>query len=260
MSESVASPYARAQFSWSRALTAGLIATVVMTVVMMLTGMNIMKMLGEMIAPGAGTAAQYTIGGAMHLMIGLVYGIIYAWLFGQVREWNPFVKGAVYGLAITGIALAAMPAMSALMPGGGDAGNPCGAAAGAGNPCGDAKASASNPCAPSEAGNPCAPEGGSAAMAQNPCAAENPCKAKAENPCAAHEAGNPCAAENPCAAKKGGEAGNACHAAGASNPCGGDAGNPCGGPEGPYSGLMSTLNHLIYALTLAFVYGRGATP
>lgn len=233
MSETTGISIDERRFSWARALTAGLVATVIMTVVMMLTGMNIMKTLGSMVMPGAGIATQYVVGGAIHLMIGLFYGVAYAWLFGRVAEWNPFVKGAVFGLAIAAIAPAAMPVMAAMM-GGGDPGNPCGAA----NPC---AAAAANPCA-----------GRNPSAGKNPCSASNPCAAK--NPCAAE---NPCAAKNPCATKQPGPAGNACHMAAASNPCGG-AGNPCGGSEGPYSGAISVLNHLVYALTLAFVYGRGA--
>jgi hypothetical protein len=207
----------------------------------MLTGMNIMKMLGSMIVPGASVAVQYAIGGAMHLMIGLFYGVVYAWLVGRVSEWNRFVKGTVYGLAITAIALATMPVMSAVM--GGGAANPCGGA----NPCG-ASSAAANPCYVG-AKNPCG------TAAQNPCAAKatgtaaNPCAVK--NPCAAT---NPCAAKKPYATKEAAGAANACSA----NPCGGGATNPCGGSGGPYSGAVSVLNHLVYALTLAFVYGRGA--
>ncbi len=60
------------------------------------------------------------------------------------------------------------------------------------------------------------------------------------NPCHPKEA-QP-AAMNPCHPSKGA----------AGNPC-----NPCGGGGGsPYSGLMSVINHVIYGLTLAFVYGK----
>ena len=169
---------------WARALTAGLIATVVMTVVMALMHMNIVKMLGGMIVgSSAAIATQYAAGGAMHLMIGLVYGVIYAALVGWVLEWNRVIKGAIYGLAIAAIALAVMPIMSAMMTGGGSTKAPAPAK----------HASAMNACA------------------------KNPCQAKA-----------------------------------AANPC-----NPCGGQNaGPWSGALSVVNHLAYALTLAFVYGK----
>jgi hypothetical protein len=222
-------------FSWARAITAGLIATIAITISLALFGTNIMKSLGSMMLPNGTMAMQYLAGGIFHLMVGLFYGVVYASLFGKVREWNPVFKGAVFGLAITAIALAVMPIMGTMMPGG--AGNPCNplASAGAANPCNPCGAKAANPCNPcaAKATNPC---NSCAPKAQNPC---NPCAAKAQNPC------NPCAAKaaNPCGAK------NACGMGGAGNPC-----NPCGGP-GPYSGLISAMNHLIYGLALALVYG-----
>jgi hypothetical protein len=175
-------------FRWSRAIMAGLLATIVITISLALFGTNIMKSLGSMMLPNASVGVQYLAGGAFHLIVGLFYGVVYALLFGKVREWNPFLKGAVFGLAITAIAMAAMPVMASMMPGG-------------------------------AAGNPCA------AAAANPC---NPCASKAANPC------------NPCAAKS------------AANPC-----NPCsalGGAQNKYGGAMSAINHLLFALTLAFVY------
>jgi hypothetical protein len=201
-------------FSWSRAILAGLLATVAITVSLAFFGQNIMKMLGSMMLPDASVATQYAVGGAVHLTIGLFYGIVYAALFGKVRQWNPLLKAAVFGLAISAVALAAMPVMAAML-GGGKAGNPCGAAAKSANPCNPCGGkAAANPC------NPCAPK-----QAKNPC---NPC-----DPGAAKQAANPC---NPCAGKA------------AANPC-----NPCGG-GGPWSGAISAFNHLIYALVLALVY------
>ncbi|HEY3054613.1 MAG TPA: hypothetical protein VGK31_01645 [Thermoanaerobaculia bacterium] len=173
---------------WGRALVAGLVATVVMTIVGVFLGMNFMKSLGSMLMPQASISIQYAVGGAIHLTIGLVYGVIYAWLVGRVSEWPRAVKGIVYGLAITAIALAAMPLLSSMTGGGGK---------GAGNPC--------------------------HMKAMNPCQMKMPAKT-AKNPC--HGAGNPC------------------------NPCG-------GGSAGPYSGAMSIVMHLAYALPLAFAYGRG---
>lgn len=239
MSDAIEETKAPSEFSWQRAVMAGAVATVVMTVVMMLTGMNVMKSLGMMLLPGAGAGAQYAAGGAMHLMIGLFYGVVYAWLVGRVTPRNRFVKGVVYGLAITGIALAVMPLMAAMM-GDGAASNPCSG--------GSAATATATPCA---AGNPCAAKNPCAAT-KNPCAPQNPCAAK--NPCAPKQA----TGQNPCAAKSS-SAANACHTASAANPCGGASNpcNPCGGSQGPASGLLSVLNHLVYALVLAFVYGRG---
>jgi hypothetical protein len=181
--------------NWSRALLAGLAATVVMTIVMVAMGMNLMKSLGAMmVGQNASPGLQYAVGGTIHLMIGLIYGFIFAWLFGRVTEWNRFIKGAVYGLAIAAIAFAAMPLMSS-MGGGGKS---------ASSPCHTAKGGAMNPCHGKEAMNPCHPKEGRAAM----------------NPCHPQQA----------------------------------AANPCGGGGGATSSLLSVINHLIYALTLAFVY------
>jgi hypothetical protein len=215
---------------WSRAIGAGVIATIIMTIVGVVLKTNFPKMIGSMIVPHASLTVQYAVGGAMHFMIGIVYGIIYAALVGRLVEWNRFIKGAVYGLAIAAIAFAAMPLMSAMMGGdGGGAGNPCNpstskSAAAAQNPCHpQGKMSAMNPCHPKEAQpaamNPCHPKEG----AMNPC---HPQASKAANPCHSKSAtGNPC------------------------NPCG-------GGGSSPYGGLISVVNHLIYALTLALVYGK----
>ncbi len=197
----------RVRIQWGRAVLAGLVATIVMTVVMVLLRMNMIKMLGGMIAgPKASATTLYAAGGAIHLMIGVVYGLIYAALFGWLVEWNRFLKGAIYGLSIAAIAFAAMPVMSAMMGGGGASG-------GAKNPC---HVAAKNPC------NPCA--GGATASAKNPCHPQ--------------PAANPCGPKNPCQGSAG-------------NPC-----NPCGGAGGSWSGVLSVLNHLVYALTLAFVYGK----
>lgn len=226
------------KINWSSALIAGLIATVVITITMAIFGQNIMKMLGStMLGEDASVGAQYLVGGMFHLMVGLIWGVLYAWLFGPVRVWNPLLKGIVYGLAITAIALATMPIMMAMM-GGGGAGNPCAAnPCAAGNPC-----AAANPCAEAP-GNPCQPSD----VAGNPC---NPCAANASS--SPDHAGNPC---NPCAAKA---ASNPCAAKAGSNPCSASAGNPCnpcGGSGGDtYSAMISLINHLVFALALAFIY------
>ena len=50
---------------------------------------------------------------------------------------------------------------------------------------------------------------------------------------------------------------NACNPCDGKNPSGGaNPCNPCGGGGSPYGGLISLVNHLIYGLTLAFVYGK----
>lgn len=214
------------RIDWGRALMAGLAATVAITVTMALFGQNIMQMLGSMMLPDAGTATQYIVGGGAHLMVGLLYGVVYAALFGPVRALHPILKGAVYGAALTAVALATMPVMASMMPASSAAAasNPC-------NPCGGmAATTAENPC------NPCGHDKATATTsAENPC---NPCAEKnvaAENPCTPGGAPQTMAA-NPCG--------------GAANPC-----NPCGGGGGAYAGLISLANHLVYGLVLALAYG-----
>lgn len=217
---------------WGWAVVAGIVATVVITISLGLFGMNIVKMLGSSMMPSAGAGAQYAVGGVIHMMVGLVFAVAYAMLFAQVRPWGLFLRAAVFGTALTAVALVGMPVMMAMMGGGAGAANPC-------NPCAaKPQAMQQNPCQP--AANPCAQK------PANPCAQQqpaNPCAQKPANPCAA-PAGNPCAAKQDTA-----KPGNAC----AANPC-----NPCGGGGGgnPYAGLVSLINHLIFAFVLAAVYGR----
>jgi hypothetical protein len=219
-----------------------------MTIVMVTMGMNIMKSLGMMmVGQSASVGLQYAVGGTIHLMIGLFYGFLFAWLFGRVREWNRFIKGAVYGLAIAAIALVAMPLMSS-MAGGGGVSNPCHMTqAGATNPChgqsskqpmastssGSYQPGAMNPCHGQKAMNPCHPKEGQGAM--TPCHPKEGKKAMNSGP-----------------GTQGGAAMNPCHPQqAAANPC-----NPCGGGGGggAMGSVLSLVNHLIYALTLAFVY------
>lgn len=208
------------QVDWGRAVFAGLIATIAITISMAAFGNNILKNLGMMMmGAGAGTMVQYGVGAVVHLLIGIVYGLIYAVLFAPLRGWGALLKGAVFGAVITAIALVAMPVLGAMMGGGGVA-NPC-------NPCGVKSGAAANPCnpcaAPSQATqNPCNPCAAPSRAAQNPC---NPCAPKPGNPCAAGGAANPC------------------------NPC-----NPCGGGSSPYAGMISLINHLVYGFVLAFAY------
>ena len=199
---------------WGRALFAGLVATVVMTVTMALSGTNLMKALGMMLAPTAGQTAQYVAGGLLHLLTGLFYAVVYAKFFATVQGWSPTMKGVVYGLVIGGLMFGLMPVMASIMSGG--AATPC-------SPCGPTAAPPSTPCTPpppllysvrrggrGRSGDSLHPVyplcGGQEGMAT-------------ESPC------------NPC------------------NPC-----NPCGGGGSPYAGLISLINHIIYGLMLAFLY------
>lgn len=219
----------RARVDWGRAIVAGLLATVIMTVTMALFGMNIMKSLGTMLLRGStSTMMQYLVGGLMHFMMGIVYALIYAALVAPRLPWHPVAKGALYGAVLTVIALVMMPVMASALGGRGAANpcNPCGGATAAKNPC-----NPRNPTAAKNPRNPCKPDTKAAAdTAKNPC---NPCGAEAK---AAASPANPCDPRG-----------------GAANPC-----NPCGGGGSTVaSALISLVNHLVYGIALALLYAGG---
>jgi len=213
---------------WSKAITAGAVATVVMTLLMAIVfKTDIMKGIGSMIVGSDGGVMTYIVGGIMHFMVGIVYGIVFAFIAPKV-PLPSIATGLVFGLVLTPIAVIGMPIMMN-MAGGGDGENPCGGS----NPCASTIDNWTPISAPQE--NPCNPCASNPCQASNPCA-ENPCEGVAQNPC------NPCSASNPC------EATNPCDA---SNPCG--AGNPCGGGEAnPWP--SSTINHLAFGLVLGLMY------
>ncbi len=98
------------QVNWGSAIVAGVIATAAITITLAVTGTNIMQMLGGMmLGSGATATAQYALGGGMHFMIGIIYGLLYAVLFHPVSEWSKSIKGVVAGVATTAIALAIIP-------------------------------------------------------------------------------------------------------------------------------------------------------
>ncbi len=170
--------------NWGRAIIAGVATTVILTISMwIITGANIISVLGGMIVGGGGAAA-IIVGTMMHFGIGIVYGIVFASLVAPVTNWGKFTQGAIFCLAITAIALALMPIMASAMAGSGMAGG----AAEAMNPC--------NQCSPANMCNPC-----------------NPCSMAAANPC-----------------------------------------NPCGGGGSAAAGLQSLINHVIFGLSLAYLY------
>ncbi len=107
--------------NWGRAIIAGVAATVILTISMwIITGANIISVLGGMIVGGG--AAAIIVGTMMHFGIGNVYGIVFASLVAPVTNWGKFTQGAIFGLAITAIALALMPIMASAMAGSGMAG------------------------------------------------------------------------------------------------------------------------------------------
>lgn len=228
-------------------MVGGLLATVVVTITMLISGTDIAKGLGIMLIGGnASETAQYGAGGVMHLAVGIAYSALYAFLFSPVTEWNRLIKGIIFGVFVTAIALSFMPMMASMLAGDAkSASNPC--AAQAHNPCSTKMSNACNPCS---------------AMHKNPCASTmhnacNPCGMKASNPCNMNASKS--WGENPCSQRviKMSKPNQQHMAANSSNPCA--ASNPCGSGAmsgNSYAALISLINHIFFGLTLAFFIRR----
>ncbi len=103
------------------AIIAGIIATVVMTIVMYVgramlpeqMPMNILHMLGTMMLKDSGMV--YVMGGAMHLINGIIFAIIHAAIYAAFGiESNLILWGLVLGAvhwAVAGMAMGMMPMM-----------------------------------------------------------------------------------------------------------------------------------------------------
>jgi uncharacterized membrane protein YagU involved in acid resistance len=86
------------QFSFSKAIIAGLVGTVVMTMMMViapLIGMPEMS-IGRMLAGFMGIPVA--IGWGAHFMIGAVLAVIYAYAFAARLPGSVWVKGLLFGL------------------------------------------------------------------------------------------------------------------------------------------------------------------
>lgn len=85
------------RFNFGSILLASIIATIAMTIVMAIFGINLMKILG--FAAGMSGGAAYLFGGVLHFAIGIFYGIIYALFFEPWMKKMPgFLSGALYSL------------------------------------------------------------------------------------------------------------------------------------------------------------------
>ena len=105
--------------NWKRAVLGGLVATALMTVLMLmapwmgLPPMNIGAMLGSMMG------GSYFLGWMAHFVIGAILAILYAALFATRLPGPGFVRGALYGAAPWIVAqLVVMPMMGAGVFGG----------------------------------------------------------------------------------------------------------------------------------------------
>ncbi len=212
----------RRAVAWPKVFFSGVVATVVVTITMMLTGTNILAGLGGMIAgPEASQSMRYTVGFMAHMTVGIGYAIVFAVLFAGL-SWHWLTKGVIFGFVITVMALVGMPLVAGMM-----AGQPVATA------------------------NPCHARTSSVLKMENPCAVRNPCGG--QNPCMA---GNPCADKNPC-----GMTVNPCRNAPATNPCAAANPCAGGAKTAPhYAGLFSLLNHIVFAVVLSLMIGRRPHP
>ncbi len=163
---------------FGRALLAGSLATVAMTLLMYgwpLVGLPRMDIVGALGGVFPFDLSPYVIGSLIHLGIGISIGLIYALFFDPWLPGPGWLRGALFSLAPWLFAITLLgPGLlmvSELFKG--------------------KEAVAANPCSVS---NPCA------VRPANPCSVSpvrsNPCVPKASNPCGVNA--NPCAVANPC--------------------------------------------------------------
>ena len=165
-------------FSYRRAILAGFLATLAMTILMYawpLIGLPSMDIMAALGGAFPFDISPYVLGSFIHLGIGISMGLIYALFFDSWLPGPGWLRGALFSLmpwifAITLLGPSLMVASEFFK----------GKEAIAANPC-----SVSQPCQVRPA---------------NPCKVNippsNPCAAKVSNPCGV--SANPCAVANPC--------------------------------------------------------------
>ena len=85
------------RFNFGSAIFAGIVATVVMTIVMYFLGMNIMLAIGSIAGFEGGGA--YVIGGIVHFIIGIFWACIYGFIFEPMMKRLPgFLSGAFFSI------------------------------------------------------------------------------------------------------------------------------------------------------------------
>ncbi|MDF1521818.1 MAG: hypothetical protein P1P87_03240, partial [Trueperaceae bacterium] len=104
----------------SAALLAGVLGTVVMTMLMLMAPrmgmpkMDMTGMLGTMVVPPGGAAQA--LGAAMHVMMGAVLAIVYALLWSWGLGSPNWAGGVALGLAHGVVAAVMMPAITRMHP------------------------------------------------------------------------------------------------------------------------------------------------
>ncbi len=102
------------------AVIAGLVGTVVMTILMVVAPamgmpkMDIVGMLGSMITANKGTAT--IVGWVIHLMMGVVFAIIYAFAWSQGIGSVTWLWGLIFGAVHAIVAIVMMPIMIRMHP------------------------------------------------------------------------------------------------------------------------------------------------
>lgn len=107
-------------FELGAAIGAGLAGAVAMLAViyagraMGMTSMDLLRMLGTMVAPNASNTTVYGIGLMMHLMMGAAFGLVHAGLLHAVAPTSDGAVagyGALFGLGHGAMVVAMMPIM-----------------------------------------------------------------------------------------------------------------------------------------------------
>jgi hypothetical protein len=104
---------------WGSAIVAGLAATAVMTALMYMgkamgMPMDMPRMLGLMFGEPDNSGAVYGAGAVVHVMMGAVFGVVYAAIFELLNVDPSWGLGALLGVAhgvVAGMAFGMMPAL-----------------------------------------------------------------------------------------------------------------------------------------------------
>ena len=101
----------------TKSIIAGIIGTVIMTIVMMVAPMIGMPKMSPPAMLATMMGMPVMVGWVMHFMIGIVFALAYTYLFApKVRIGNLYLKGAVFGFAVFIFAQIMMAIMGTMMP------------------------------------------------------------------------------------------------------------------------------------------------
>lgn len=100
----------KVSFSFGSAIYAGIVATIIMTVVMALFGVNSITMLGTLlVGKNASYSTIYLAGSLVHFGVGVFYAIVYALLLAPVKSLSNILKAILYSILLTIIAQTTLP-------------------------------------------------------------------------------------------------------------------------------------------------------